>query len=614
MKLKARDSEPRRARVATLSMPTRRRSAPLLIGSLTTVRALNNGIYYDSPPMGWRSWNCYQGNVNQEKMQRVVDAMVAKRHGGVSLQDLGYANVGLDDGWADCARGRKGDKGFHNPDLSLRINRKLFPDMRQMVNYGHLHGMRMGWYLNLCLCLELGGGAADAEIVRADVRALTDFGYDGVKLDHCSRFNDIALWSREINATGRSVLVENCHWGRCTEPWRQACPVRSEGGEVQCPMHFFRTSGDIDANEFSWLRNLETAVRFLEADRPLAGRGCWAYPDMLEVGNFPPGAVSLAWQRAHFSAWVIMSSPLVLGFDVLDEAKLDEVWPIVANEEAIRINQQWAGHPGTRVRAWTPQGEARISATPAQKFQLSNDVYHTDVLIDTVQVWRKQQPNNSVAVLVLNAGAAEASYSLTFSDLGVPSQAMRVRDIWARADWAEAAQGTLDGTVLSRACALLLLRPLLASPPPSPPPSPSRPSPSPPASSPLPPPSSPSPPLPSPPPPPPAPPHPSPPPPLPPPPLLDLSNAAMGVTGVAAMACGCWGLLSSVRARRGGTSSGSPRRRERSGTRASSRAARGSRGGGGGGPPGSTALLQEVLPARQVRQMYESVAGELELD
>ena len=105
------------------------------------------------PPMGWRSWNCYQGDVSQEKMQRVVDAMVAKRHGGVSLQDLGYANVGLDDGWADCARGRQGDKGFHNPDHSLRINQKRFPDMKQMVDYGHSHGMRMGWYLNLCLCL-----------------------------------------------------------------------------------------------------------------------------------------------------------------------------------------------------------------------------------------------------------------------------------------------------------------------------------------------------------------------------------------------------------------------------------------------------------------------------
>ena len=31
-----------------------------------------------APPMGWRSWNAYWGNVNQSLMQKTVDEMVNK--------------------------------------------------------------------------------------------------------------------------------------------------------------------------------------------------------------------------------------------------------------------------------------------------------------------------------------------------------------------------------------------------------------------------------------------------------------------------------------------------------------------------------------------------------
>lgn len=46
--------------------------------------------------------------------------------------------------------------------------------------------------------------------------------------------------------------------------------------------------------------------------------------------------------------------------------------PIVTNEEAIRINQQYAGHPGRLVRAWTPsqhRSAAVVGAPPPQQHQ-----------------------------------------------------------------------------------------------------------------------------------------------------------------------------------------------------------------------------------------------------
>ena len=65
---------------------------------------------------------------------------------------------------------------------------------------------------------------------------------------------------------------------------------------------------------------------------------------------------SFAEDRSHFGAWVITSSPLVLGYDLTDASVTDRGWSIISNTEAIGINQAWAGHPGRRVAAWTPNG------------------------------------------------------------------------------------------------------------------------------------------------------------------------------------------------------------------------------------------------------------------
>merc|ERR1719262_1932585 len=59
--------------------------------------------------------------------------------------------------------------------------------------------------------------------------------------------------------------------------------------------------------------------------------------------------------RSHFGAWVITSSPLILGYDLNDEATTDKIWEIISNKEAIAINQAWAGHPGRLVKTWAPQ-------------------------------------------------------------------------------------------------------------------------------------------------------------------------------------------------------------------------------------------------------------------
>ena len=60
--------------------------------------------------------------------------------------------------------------------------------------------------------------------------------------------------------------------------------------------------------------------------------------------------------RSHFSAWAIVSAPLVLGFDLSDDSKIAAAWPIVSNKEAIAISQTWVhGTPyptGRLIKSW----------------------------------------------------------------------------------------------------------------------------------------------------------------------------------------------------------------------------------------------------------------------
>ena len=70
------------------------------------------------------------------------------------------------------------------------------------------------WYLNNCGCNEHQfEGPMIATIMEGSVKALAEMGWEGLKLDSCSQFNNLSWWNELINATGKPVLLENCHQG-----------------------------------------------------------------------------------------------------------------------------------------------------------------------------------------------------------------------------------------------------------------------------------------------------------------------------------------------------------------------------------------------------------------
>lgn len=396
------------------------------------VAGIDNGLGR-TPPMGWRSWNLYGANVNQELITGIMDGVVSKKRtvDGVptSLCDLGYCNVGLDDNWQKCGGGKT--YSYHDDSGIPIVNQERFPDMIAMTTHAHKLGLTSGWYGNNCICGEK--KPATQAMYEGDVAALTEFGFDAVKLDGCGTQRDLDTWSQLLNGTGRPVMIENCHWGG-TVP-----------NSTWCPWNFFRTSGDVRASYGSVVGNLQTTVQW--AQKGLSKPGCWAYPDMLEVGckHGPGGAsdtgLNQAETRSHFAAWAIVSSPLTLSHDVNNDTIMDAVWPVIANKEAIAINQAWAGHSGSPFK----QAPGSIEIDDFNHVVQGMVMPHWGTM-SSWQYFYKPIGGGKTATLLMNHDSKTQDLTLTFADVpGLMCRKCHVRDVWAHKDL-----GVFEGTFVAK--------------------------------------------------------------------------------------------------------------------------------------------------------------------
>jgi len=445
------------------------------LGSSSVV-AKDNGLGL-TPPMGWRSWNLFGADVTQELIQGIMLGMTSRARtvDGVptSLCDLGYCDVGLDDNWQQCGSYGADEFTYHSEDTGYPvINTDRFPDMKAMTDYAHSLNLTAGWYGNNCICKDhCGSGKQHNEdqggaCYQGDVDSLVSFGFDGVKLDNCGDQKDLQLWSDLITATGRPVMIENCHWG-FTVPHRVVTNATADD-EIWCPWNFFRTSQDVRASYSSVLFKLATTVPF--AERGLSFPGCWAYPDGLEVGcaHGPGGdndpGLSAEETRSHFGSWCIVSSPLTLSHDVNNDTITDAIWPVIANPEAIAINQAWAGHSGSPFKRaadtvtlppiYKPSSSSSSPSSPrlmagrnARGEQGVEEETAASFLPVKAHAWQYlskplSYESPAVAVLLMNQASTPQSLTLNFADVpgflptptddGSPAPAVAVRDVWAR--------------------------------------------------------------------------------------------------------------------------------------------------------------------------------------
>lgn len=372
-----------------------------------------------TPPLGWRSWNLYLGNVHQDEIVAIMDGMTRRSRKNwagklVSLCDLGYCDVGLDDTWQAC-NSPNAAEGMHYHDAQGNpiVNLDRFPSLLNMTNHAKKLGLKAGWYSNNCACND----QCDAETdecdmqIRQDVKALVQYGFSSLKIDGCGNEKNLTLWDKHISSFSKKpILVEHC----------QANDKALGNG---CPdYHFYRTSSDIRNNYASIMHNLASIEKYRGTNSSYPG--CWAYADMLQVGV--RHGLNFVETRSHFAAWAIVSSPLVLSHDVNNDTVMDAVWDTIANTEIIQINQAYFGDSG----GVYDSAQERTTLRSGDGFTFEAPIH---------QYLSKSIGKSRIAVLLMNSGNETRDLTAIFDDIPYSECSHNedkshcdylVRDIW----------------------------------------------------------------------------------------------------------------------------------------------------------------------------------------
>ena len=301
----------------------------------------------------------------------------------LSLADVGYSLLEIDAGALDNNINRSSHHATHDKTGANVFNAARFPDMAAVVAHGHARGLRMGWTLNegqqeaTCLGINMEG----------DVRQLHDLGFDHVRLFGFGPCRNSTKYASLMRATGRNYSIANQHWDQqdtdapigCHPNWPQfkggdwaSCPSLD-----WCPFNYYQIAADTTASPASWFANLQKVVPYTAVAAPLSRPGCWAWLGQLQVGYVMQPhnntLLDLPWNRAHFAAWCVVSSPLMLGTNLLkagaDRAALAAVAPVITNQAAIRVNQDWVGSPGRLLLSSDPSNPDQPDAAHFVRFK-----------------------------------------------------------------------------------------------------------------------------------------------------------------------------------------------------------------------------------------------------
>jgi len=372
-----------------------------------------------TPPMGFNSWNSFEGSVSSQVIRDISDAIVVS-----GMRDAGYQYVNIDDRWSNGrdAQGRLRPDPIRFADTSAPGN-----GMEELADYVHDQGLLIGIYSDAgsATCAGFEGSFGHET---TDAQTFADWGIDYVKHDYCNAPTDRATaearytqFGQALKNSGRSVIFSVTEWGQ-RQPWEWAS--NEDGAAAQ----LWRTTFDMrDEWDFPEKARDQHRLGVLDAADLQAGLeqyngpGGWNDPDMMVVGvdlagssgHLGAGGLNYTQERTHFSLWAMWSSPLILNADLrkLDpsHAAYDPTWaanilPIITNHEVIEINQDVLGQQARRV---FDQGDQ--------------------------EVWLKELANGDIAIALLNRDDASVTLSVDLESLGLSGE-FEVRDLWAHQD------------------------------------------------------------------------------------------------------------------------------------------------------------------------------------
>jgi alpha-galactosidase len=355
------------------------------------------GMLAATPPMGWNSWNTFQCNMNEALIKQIADTFVSS-----GMQAAGYEYVNLDDCWMD---GR-------DPSGKLRWNTTKFPSgIPALADYVHGKGLKLGIYEtpNTSTCVGLYGGISKSVAVGSlghettDAQTFASWGVDYLKYDKCQGpVSGFAVMRDALRASGRAVFY-SINPGDGT-----GCPPNTCSINLPTIANMWRIGFDIGPNWAAVTRLIDENANLYSYAAP----GHWNDPDMLEVGN----GLNDVEGRAHFSLWAIMAAPLIAGNDLRNMSAATKT--TLTNTEVIGVDQDPLGAQG------------RLVASPGSN----------------LQVWSKTlSGTNTRAVALFNRNpSGNASITVQWTALGVPTGAAIVRDLWSQTDL-----GTFSGSYIA---------------------------------------------------------------------------------------------------------------------------------------------------------------------
>ncbi|KIA85539.1 glycoside hydrolase family 27 protein [Flavobacterium sp. AED] len=282
-----------------------------------------------TPPMGWNSWNTFETNIDEKLIKETADIMVTS-----GMEAAGYNYIVLDDGWMAKERDKNGN---------LVADPVKFPSgIKALIDYVHSKGLKFGLY-NCAGTSTCAGYPGTRGYEYQDARFYASLGIDFLKYDWCNTAGinapeAYATMSNALKTAGRPIVFSLCEWGD-NKPWDWAKPIGN----------LWRISGDIypcfdcefhheEGNWSSW--GFMKILEMRKDIRKFSGPDHWNDFDMLEVGD----GMTNTEDKAHFTMWSMMASPLIAGNDFRKMSK--ETLAILTNKELIAVNQDKLGIQG----------------------------------------------------------------------------------------------------------------------------------------------------------------------------------------------------------------------------------------------------------------------------
>ena len=372
-------------------------SAALLLSSLFASAQTPRNQLTPKPPMGWMTWNLFQGNINEQLIRETADAMV---EGG--FRDAGYEYIFIDDLW----------QGGRDRQNNIIPDPEKFPNgMKALADYVHSKGLKLGIYSDAAQ-LTCGGWTASLGFEEQDARTFASWGIDYLKYDYCNAPEDSATarhryrtMANALQNSGRDIVLGICEWGqRQCEEW-----CEEVGGQL------WRTSYDV---RDMWKDVVKEGgmgiIDIVNVTAPLAKYvrpGQWPDMDMLVVGLNGTGGPSSdlggvgctqTEYQTQMSMWCMMASPLAMTNDLRKVSEDDR--RILLNPEIIAINQDVLGKAAER-----------------------------KVMNDNYQIFVRPLADGSHAVALLNTSEKPLTLTADFASLGFAGK-YTVRDVWQHKD------------------------------------------------------------------------------------------------------------------------------------------------------------------------------------